>query len=144
MTQDNTNTLQDTFGPVIHSYTRAQAIEDGVLVDVTETAQESGFKFPVAMTSRLFEEVITPDPRAEELGQSVSGRLWDALHMLRCSIGGRMGARVVEGPGPGQTTYYKCYFIMKRKQRKLLELKAVCGPGDDMEPTITIMLPEED
>jgi hypothetical protein len=26
------------FGPVIYAYTRAQAVEDGVLADVTETA----------------------------------------------------------------------------------------------------------
>ncbi|MGD9819896.1 MAG: DUF6573 family protein, partial [Desulfomonilaceae bacterium] len=29
---------------VIYSYTRAQAIEDGVLVDVTEQAKATGFK----------------------------------------------------------------------------------------------------
>jgi len=34
--------MEDTFGPVIFSYSRAQAIEDGVLVDVTETAKEGG------------------------------------------------------------------------------------------------------
>ena len=35
---------------VIHRYTRAQAIEDGTLVDVTETAREAGWRFPVATT----------------------------------------------------------------------------------------------
>jgi type I site-specific restriction endonuclease len=30
------------FGEVIYSYTRAQAIEDGVLVDVTDMAKEAG------------------------------------------------------------------------------------------------------
>ena len=34
------------FGPVLHAYTRAQAIEDGILVDVSETAREAGFKIP--------------------------------------------------------------------------------------------------
>src|SRR4051812_27741843 len=38
------------FGEVIFAYTRKQAIEDGVLVDVTETAKEAGFKIPVALT----------------------------------------------------------------------------------------------
>jgi hypothetical protein len=27
---------------------------------------------------------------------------------------------------------------------RLLTLKAVCGPGDDGEPVVTIMYPEED
>ena len=35
---------------VIHSYSRTQAIKDGVPVDVTETAKECGFKYPVAVT----------------------------------------------------------------------------------------------
>ena len=34
------------FAPIIHSYTRAQAIEDGILVDVSDTAREAGFTIP--------------------------------------------------------------------------------------------------
>lgn len=36
--------MGNTFGPVVFSYTRAQAIEDGVLVDVSEMAKEAGIK----------------------------------------------------------------------------------------------------
>lgn len=38
--------------PLIASYTRAEAIEDGALVDVTTQAREtlSGFRVPVAVT----------------------------------------------------------------------------------------------
>ena len=32
--------------PVIHAYTRAEALADGVLVDVTTTAREAGFQVP--------------------------------------------------------------------------------------------------
>ena len=39
---------------VIHRYTRAQAIEDGVLVDLTAQARTCGFTVPVAMTATLF------------------------------------------------------------------------------------------
>ena len=46
---ENTS-LEDVFGPVISCYSRAQAIEDGVLVDVTNMAREAGFKWPVALT----------------------------------------------------------------------------------------------
>ena len=42
--------LEDVFGPVVASYSRAQAIEDGVLIDVTAMAREAGFKWPVALT----------------------------------------------------------------------------------------------
>ncbi len=45
-----TNDLTEFFGNVIHTYTRAQAIEDGVLIDVSETSSEAGFKWPAAIT----------------------------------------------------------------------------------------------
>jgi hypothetical protein len=30
------------------------------------------------------------------------------------------------------------------KRRKTITLKATCGPGDDLEPVITVMFPDED
>ena len=42
------------FDPVISVYTRAQAIGDGILVDVSETAREAGFKIPVAVTRTVW------------------------------------------------------------------------------------------
>ncbi len=38
------------FGPVVFSYTRRQATADGVLVDVSGTAREAGFRIPVALS----------------------------------------------------------------------------------------------
>ena len=40
---------------VIHRYTRKQAIEDGILVDLSEIAGEAGIKYPVAVTRGVFE-----------------------------------------------------------------------------------------
>ena len=135
--------MTEMFGEVIHSYTRAQAIEDGVLVDVSTMAQEAGFKFPVVVTQKLHAEVLTPDKRAEEFGQSFDGRLWDALHMLLMSIKGSLPSKTYRS-GMNQITEYQCYFVMKARQRKLLTLKAICGPGDNREPTITLMMIDED
>ena len=39
---------------IIYPYTRAQALEDGVLVDVSEIAKEAGIKFPVALTAAVY------------------------------------------------------------------------------------------
>ncbi len=47
------NTNESPFGPVIYSYTRAQAVADGVQVEVTKTAQEAGIKFPVFSRARF-------------------------------------------------------------------------------------------
>ena len=126
-------TMQELFGDVISSYSRAEAIEDGYLVDVSNVAKEAGIKFPVAVTRALWDGYIIPDPRAERLGQSETGRLWDTLWMLRCNL--KRG---------GKTIQYQLYYIMKERQKRLITLKTVCGPGDDAEPVITIMLPEED
>ena len=43
---------------IIYVYTRAQALEDGVLIDVSDTAREAGFKCPVALTSAAYADCV--------------------------------------------------------------------------------------
>ncbi|MFX8797558.1 DUF6573 family protein, partial [Acinetobacter baumannii] len=50
-----TTASDNLFGPLISSYSRAQAIADGALIDVTETAFEAGFQWPVAISRRAWE-----------------------------------------------------------------------------------------
>jgi len=124
---------------IISTYTRAQATADGVLVDVSPTAQEAGFRFPVAVTSTVWESLIVPDQAAASWGNSIQGRLWDVLSVLRFSIGRHHGP----------TLLFKVIFTVGHKNRpgcyqKEVQLKAICGPGDTAEPVITIMLPDED
>ena len=40
----NEQSAESFFGEVISTYTRAQAIEDGVLIDAGSIAKEAGFK----------------------------------------------------------------------------------------------------
>ena len=120
---------------VISSYTRENAIEDGVLIDVTETAKEAGFRFPVAVTEAVWKGYIVPSKESERFGQSVSGRLWDVLSVLFFEIRKNSDKATIQFP---------IRFIMKTKQKRVVWLKAICGPGDNMEPVITIMLPNED
>ncbi len=122
----------------IHVYSRKQAIEDGVLVDVSEMAKEVGIMIPVAVTKRLWEEVITPDPNA--IGQSINGRLWDALFLLHIEIK-RSKFHITSLPF---TFSYQCVFVMGEKDHRLFQLKAVLSNGDDLKPVFTIMLPDED
>jgi hypothetical protein len=46
---------------------------------------------------------------------------------------------------PGQSRI-DFFFLVQNKPEKLKRqnLKAICGPGDNAEPVITVMLPEED
>lgn len=120
---------------LIHAYTRAQAIEDGNLIDVTEPAKEAGFTFPVAVTARVWHELVVPEPRARKLGQSEGGRLWDLLWVF---------SRVALRHGNTDVLHFNVLFVLKARQRRLIRLKAVIGPGDSGEGVITIMLPDED
>ncbi len=70
---------RDFWGEPIHVYTRAQALADGVLIDVTETAREAGFRVPVALTAAVWADV-REIPVAQKGIQDPEGRLWDLLH----------------------------------------------------------------
>ena len=130
-------TLGDFFGPPIHTYTRAYAIRDGVLVDVTTTAHEAGFRVPVALTAAAAHEAVTWDP-AHGAHQDPTGRLWDVLTMAhlaatRGSDTDRAGFHVLRIPNqPGA------------ELPVLTALDLHIGPGDDTEPVVTILLPGED
>ena len=120
---------------LIHNYTRKQAIEDGVLVDVSEMGKEAGFKFPVAMTNTVWTDLIVPNKEAEGYGQSIDGRLWDTLIMLHISI--------KQGDG-GDNLLFEVLYSEGDKEPELAELKAVISGGDNGEPVITIMYKHED
>ena len=66
--------LEDVFGPVVASYSRAQAIEDGVLIDVTAMAREAGFKWPVALTHTAWCDCVAWTGRITAF--SAPGRVW--------------------------------------------------------------------
>ena len=120
--------------PVIFSYTRAQAIEDGVLVDLTEWAAETGFKIPVACTSTVWHSYIVPPEGTKDLGQSERGRAHDLLWILYLTI---RRSRGVER----KCIQFKVFFLQAPNRHETVELRVICGPGDEGEPVLTIMFP---
>ena len=72
------------FGPVISAYSRTQAIEDGVLVDVSEMAREVGISVPTAVTAAVWAGFVKVPDGVE--GQDEKGRLWDILNMLYSAL----------------------------------------------------------
>ena len=128
---------QDPFrdAPVIFRYTRHQAIEDGVLVDLTEWAQEIGIKFPVACTAAVWSSHIVPPDKTRQFGQSERGRAHDLLWMLLNKI---------RRTSSTDSVFFEVIFLMSAKRYVTVTFKALCGPGDDGEPVITIMMREED
>lgn len=144
-----TESLSALTNNVIDVYTHAQAIEDGVLIDVTETAKEAGVVYPTAVTQALWDGYIVPPEELKGI-QHLKGRLWDILTMYRFNAKAkkRAGADVVESQTDvAQTMLFKVLFQMPSKKglpkMKNVNLKAVCGPGDTAEPVITIMLENE-
>jgi hypothetical protein len=126
----------DPFGPVIYSYTRADALADGEQVDVSETAREAGIRFPVFLTRTVWDAFVAVPPGVS--GQDEAGRLWDIVWMTRFAI---MRAR------PGVSRLAVALYVRNdNRQAKLVKLAAVCGPRDidDPSPAITIMMPDED
>ena len=133
--------LEDVFGPVVESYSRAQAIEDGVLIDAGSMAKEAGFKWPVAVTSAAWADCVawTEDDNRQQAYQDESGRLWDVLFMASHAIR--------QGSGSGNRLLFKLYRVRRdgySKEAILATLKLIVGPGDQGEPVITILLPDED
>jgi hypothetical protein len=118
---------------LVHRYTRAEAIADGVLIDVSGTAREAGIIMPGALTAAAWARCVSVPPGV--LFQDEAGRLWDVCWMLRCAIG-RNGAEV----------RFAVHVRNDNRERMppLVPLKALCGPGDQGEPVITVIMPEED
>jgi len=137
-----TESLTDPFGDVVYAYTRADAIRDGALVAVPpDLARQAGFTVPVAVTAAVW-DLIDPGNLEEMPGQSIEGRLWDLLWLCGCA------ARATRHT---DTVIFRCSFLFAREERgveiaeqKVQVLRAVCGPGDQGEPVVTIMLRGED
>ena len=132
-TEARMRTPEDFWGEPISIYTREQAIEDGVLVDVTEWASSGangmmgGFCVPVAMTRALWEQVdIEADDHApwrrlaRQRGESTRGRAHDVLWLT--SLAARRSPRADRIPvGVVMTTEGS----RGRLVRKTLRLEAV-------------------
>ena len=132
----NTQNETSPFGEIIYSYTRKQAVADGVQVDVTTTAQGAGIKFPVFITRGVFDAYVAVPPNVN--GQDEAGRLWDIVWMLRFAI---------QRSRPGSDRIPVALYVRNdNRAAKLIKLIATCGAldMDDPQPAITIMLPDED
>lgn len=131
--------MYEIFGDPIYTYTRAQAIEDGLLVEVSTTASEAGFQVPVAMTRAAWADCVQWDEKdsLRQTYQDEAGRLWDVLYM------GMNAARRSAGR---QSLIFQVYRVPRggRSMRpRLTRLAMHIGHGDESEPVITIMLPGE-
>jgi len=127
---------------LIHSYTRREALDDGVLMEVPPgLAAEAGFKCHVALTATAWADCVEwreEDTERKGIPQDLNGRLWDVLWMARCAA--------VANPDTNQTQF-AVYRIPRQgsttaasKEQLILHI----GPGDAGEAVATIMRLGED
>ena len=113
---------------LIYAYSREDALNDGVLIDITASASKLGFHAHTAMTHGVSTEVVdgslggltTPAIRM----QRVQHLLLSALDAIRrCNKRG------------DSTVFFDAYGV---------NCKLMIGPGDRGEPVFTVLLANED
>jgi hypothetical protein len=135
---------------LISVYSRREAIEDGTLVDCTQDPfddlnRNAGVRYDVAMTRPAFHRYV--DVLEQFAGsQDIKGRYWDVIWMF--SLAARRNTNSTELlfeflclPNGSD---HRVKEHSQKQQPRLVQLKAVCGPGDYGEPCLTLMLPSED
>lgn len=131
-TKQNTNDFWAD-AEIVSIYTRREAIQDGALMDVSDVATEAGFNFPVAITSAVHSILETS---AKKCGETIDWPIWDLLTMLKFNIG--------KNKDSDRINFKACFYSPEAKKKIDMDFYSLIGPGDDAEPVITIMLPNED
>ncbi|WP_035497586.1 DUF6573 family protein [Citrifermentans bremense] len=119
---------------VIHSYSRAQAFSDGVLVNLSANYPDlckRHHRYPIACTAAVWHLIeLAVD---ESNGSSHAGWIHDILWMSKFPT-------TKYSDGVGEVVE----FVVGLPEGKYLQMKAHVGPGDQGEAVITVMLKGED
>ena len=119
---------ENTFGETVYSYSRKQAIEDGVLVDLSQIDSiKQHWKYPFACTEVVW---LIIEKALEQPGHDVSGICHDICTMAKLAL---------KNDGFAEQVFFSV--IIGAQTNKL---KLHCGPGDTPAPVLTLMLPYED
>ena len=134
------STLGPWFGfEVIHSYTRAQALADGVLVDVTEIAKTCGYQTHTAFSEALFEHCErvarqrTGDPAEQQQ---------ETQRVARRVLAAARSACLARAEQDNPRTYFQLPEMTFGEHTDPMILHI--GGGDNGEPVATVMYPEDD
>lgn len=134
------DTMTAIFGEPISVYTRAQALENGQLVDLTSWASSGpdgmlgGFSVPVAVTGALW-GAIESIPKSQR-HQDIRGRAHDVLWMGSLAARAMARDRVRDG-------YYKVILRSRGTRKSTRQLWINLGHDDAGAPCVTIGFPED-
>lgn len=153
----NAAAMEEVFGEPILTYTRRQAIDDGVLIQLSgpgftgeewipQMVREVGIAVPTAITAEAWAEFVEMNPAAEQAGNDVKGRLWDLLWMFGLAARQSEESEVV----------FEFYCVIRPESSEggppnpemggasLVHLKGVIGGDDNGGPCVTLMLTSQD
>jgi len=133
------NELIEFFGEPISVYTRVQAIEDGVLIDITYQAKKFGFRHPVALTDTAMTTIM------KKCGQSKLDPNTNFDVICLVSILKTLKEAIRLHVGDSNIILFEVTIshpLLRTEVRQ--SMKSHLGGGDDGEPVITLMLPNED
>lgn len=122
--------------PIIDAYTREDAIDDGVLVDVSGLAGEAGYPVPVAVTNAVHTDLTDPIPEEFAGGAGPNERLREILRAGKPSFDRAAG-------NPGERipiTLITRFGTARRRPYNAVVVVADEGKG----PAATIMRLDED
>jgi hypothetical protein len=117
---------------LISSYSQSQAIEDGVLHLVPKEISRDYFRYPVILSGSLM-TTIERSLEDKRFMNDYPGVMHDVLFM----------AQLAAKRSQGESILKTKVTITGAGSKSVYELLIVCGPGDNAEPTITIMFPED-
>jgi len=124
------NALEDN---IISTYTKQDAIDDGIFIDITEQASKAGFKIPVAITKNLFSTFISSAKSDEVEAEADTNKRLDVFlkqMYQECLTANRNNSILTA----------KIY--LDNKRAVVWAVIEGTSPSDP-RPTITIMLPED-
>lgn len=121
---------------VIFSYSRKQALEDGLLVDAAEVGKQAGFKVPLALTRAVWDHCVA---WSGDGSQDEQGRLWDV-----CWMAAGAARRAAQRQVADRVWFEVCVVANGHHRATKTVLTLHLGPGDEGEPVGTVMFPSED
>lgn len=140
MSTATASAFHDYFCPAVYTYSRQQAIDDGYLIDVTDSFKGLGFKVPIAITLAVWKDSVVWDYAEDserQTLQTIDYRMnqlaWAARQCATHHYRDEMALFPLDRvPRDGVST---------KPERVMLKIQI--GPGDQGEPVVTIMLANE-
>ncbi len=119
---------------IVSHTSRAAALEDGDLIDITYAAKEVGIQLPVAISREAWNLCVAMTPATRESRHTQARRLHDVVSMLLWAM--RRSA-------PGRDIAFEVRCVTTNLRETCIPLRANVTYGDYAEPVMTLVLPEE-